>query len=194
VGHGIDTDYFISGYRLPHSEKFVIVAGRMAPSKQPRLIAEALVIARERTPVRATFIGGPMVVEDRAYEAEFIAQVKDVEYIKYVGPQPHTFVRDAVSAGDMFINVSRTQSLDKAVLEAMASGTVPLTTNRAFRSILEPLGLYVESDSPTVLADAIVAVSGRPDFESLRAEVRDIVVRDHSLSALIPRIISTLAS
>jgi len=194
VGHGIDTDYFTSGYRLPHKEKLVIVAGRMAPSKQPKLIAEALVIARERVPVRATFIGGPMVAEDKVYQTEFDAQIKDVEFLKYVGPQPHTFVRDAVSAADLFVNVSRTQSLDKAVLEAMASGTVPLTTNRTFRSMLEPLGLFVESDSPEVLADAVVAVSERPDFESLRMQVRDIVVREHSLVALIPRIISTLSA
>jgi glycosyltransferase involved in cell wall biosynthesis len=164
VGHGIDTDYFTSGYRLPHKEKLVIVAGRMAPSKQPKLIAEALVSARERVPVRATFIGGPMIAEDKVYQTEFEAQVKDVEYIKYVGPQPHTFVRDAVSAGDMFINVSRTQSLDKAVLEAMASGTIPLTTNRAFRAMLEPLGLWLETETTTALSDAIVQVAERPDL------------------------------
>ena len=40
-------------------------------------------------------------------------------------------------SGDLFVNLSDTGSLDKAVLEAMACGLKILTSNEAFKSVLK---------------------------------------------------------
>jgi len=55
---------------------------------------------------------------------------------------------------DIFINLSDTGSIDKAVLEAMASGCLVLTSNEAFTNILKPQ--YLTQKDPARLAEKII--------------------------------------
>ncbi|MEK7063178.1 MAG: glycosyltransferase family 4 protein [Patescibacteria group bacterium] len=191
LGHGIDTEYYKPGYRLRHDEHSVLTVGRIAPSKRLELVIEAVRTATSLgVPIRASIIGGAGVSADSEY-AERVRREAEAANIRYLGPQSTDFVRDAVSAADLFLNVSTTNSVDKAVLEAMAGGTVPITTNPAFRAILEPLGLFVADATPEALAVKIEEVLQRPDFEELRTQVREEVVKNHNLVHCVGSILAT---
>ncbi len=190
LGHGIDTEYYKPGDRHQYGEYLILTAGRVTPSKRLELLIEALSIAKnEGVPLRASIIGGGGVATDSAYvdRVELLAKIED---IRYLGPQSSDFVREAVSTADIFLNASTTNSVDKAVLEAMAGGTIPITTNRAFRPILEPLGLFVEEGTAVAMAAKIREVLARPDFASLRVQVREEVIHRHNLPALARKLLS----
>jgi glycosyltransferase involved in cell wall biosynthesis len=94
------------------------------------------------------------------------------------------------------VNLSDTASLDKAILESMASGCVPVCRNRSFVAIAEEEGLVglVPGAGPAAVAEALRRALELPDPEQevLRERLRAIVVRDHSLKGLIERVVGLL--
>ena len=193
VGHGIDTEFFKPGYRLKHDEALIVSAGRLSPSKHiDRIIDAAKIVHAEGTPLRLSIIGGPGLATDQGYEEALHIRARDEQYIKFLGPQNQEFVRDAVASADICVNASTTNSVDKAVLEAMAAGAVPITNNRAFKDMLEPLGLFVREESAQALAACISDVLKR-DLTPLRDRVREIVVQNHALPSLITKILELYA-
>ena len=190
-GHGIDVDFFTSGYRLLHDELLVVSVSRIAPSKHIDTVIEAVRLAREQgAQVRLSILGGPLTERDVTYDAELRATASPHLFVKFLGSQPPQFVREALSSADIFINASSTNSVDKAVLEAMASGVVPITNNPAFKNMLHTFGLYVEDRSPKALADKLVELS-KADLKPLRESVRAEVVSHHALPALITSILQS---
>ena len=87
---------------------------------------------------------------------------------------------------NVFLNLSLTGSVDRAVLEAMCMGVVPISSNEAFKDMLEPYGLYSEA-SPRNVAEAIVRAS-----QTDPAPLAEYVQREHSIVSLIPKILAQL--
>mgnify|MGYP001574217802 CR=1 FL=1 len=192
VGHGIPTDMFLKKSPGPKGELRIVTVGRISKSKRIIEMLSVLdALARENVLFSFTIAGAPAMPEDFAYEARLKAEVASRPYVarvRFLGGIPHRDLPSILADADIFLNLSKTGGVDKAVLEAMAAGVVPVTTNTAFRSILGPLGLFSEKDSPDVLASAILRARDA-DPEALRA----IVEKDYSLAALIPKILSALA-
>jgi glycosyltransferase involved in cell wall biosynthesis len=191
LGHGIDTDFFAPAYRLLHDELLVVSVSRIARAKHLEDILEAVRLAREGgAKIRLSVLGGPLTQQDKSYAAELHGANAHNLFVKFLGAQPPSFVREALSSADIFINASSTNSVDKAVLEAMASGVVPVTNNPAFKNILKPYGLYIEDRSPRALADKLVALT-KTDLKPLRETMRREVVSHHALPTLITSILQT---
>ena len=74
------------------------------------------------------------------------------------------------------------------MLEAMSCGLLALTSNEAFRDILSTK-YFLEERTSEAVAKGLKRLSAekRPSFE-----LREIVVKNHSLSNLIPNIIKEL--
>jgi glycosyltransferase involved in cell wall biosynthesis len=168
VGHGIDTDFFKPGYRLQHDEALIVSASRIAPSKHIDTIIDAIVAVKE---------SGTAV--PKAYQ-----------YIKMLGPQTQTFVRDALASADIFVNASTTGSIDKAVLEAAASGSIPVSSNSAFKPMLEAYGLFVPAVTAEAFAEVIATVLRRTDRHEVSEQLRAEVVAHHNLSSCISHILA----
>ena len=94
------------------------------------------------------------------------------------------------------MNLSRTGSVDKAVLEAMACGKLVLTSNEAFVNILKNKGaeLMVKPNSPDDLAERIAALASLDvkTRTSIEAKLREEVVQNHNLDHLVQKIISII--
>ncbi len=194
LGHGIDVNFFVPGYRLLHDEFLVVSASRVSPAKHIDDIIEAVRIAREQgAKVRLSIIGGPLTHHDVSYDAKLRAASVQHLFVKFLGSQPQSFVREALSSADIFINASSTNSVDKAVLEAMASGVVPITNNPAFRNMLRPHGLYIEDRSPRALAGKLVELT-KVDLRPMRDLMRAEVEEHHALPTLIASILHTYAA
>src|SRR5690606_23547935 len=90
---------------------------------------------------------------------------------------------------DIFVNFSETGSLDKAVLEAAASGCLVLTSNEAFKSVL-PAYALVEADKQ-VIATRIweLANLSEEKKEQYSLALSDIVVKGHSLNNLVKKLL-----
>jgi len=80
--------------------------------------------------------------------------------------------------GDLFVNFSDMGSVDKVILEAVATGLLVLTSNEAFRDILPEKYLTEKA------LEKIITLSKAKKDESLR----ECIIKDYSLKNLIEKI------
>ncbi len=182
MGHGIDTGIFAPQSHV--MSRKLLSTGRVSVTKNIHLMIEALAQIPE-----ATFdIAGEAIPE---YLVELKNQVKTLgleSRVHFLSTLVPAEIPGLCANSDLFLNLSDTGSMDKAILEAMASGTRVLTSNEAFRSILKPEALTTKD--PQDIAARANALLSHPVDPSLRA----YVVENHELSRLIPRILSNLKS
>lgn len=198
LGQGIDTDRFVpAATRSPEYDRTLLSIARMTPRKRMHEIVEAVAkLDREKTgTVRLIAVGAPVTTEDRGYADRLQEQIKDLgvdDAVELRGAVPFHRVADVYSLGSVLVNVSETGSLDKAILEAMASGCIPISRNRSFAAIAREEGLdwLVPAEGSDALAGSIRHVLDLPESERepLRSRLRSIVIRDHSLAALSEQI------
>ncbi len=186
LGHGIDMERFVCPAHTKGPELRVLTAGRISKTKNVDLILDAVDILRVRgVPLLLTVAGAPGAGADAAYAEALYRRAGST--VHFVGPKSQMEVAALLCQSDVFINLSDTGSLDKAVLEALASGVPTVSSNEAFKETLTPYGLFVPTEKQAV-AEALIRAQGA-DIGPLISDVRS----RHSLSALIPAILKELA-
>lgn len=195
VGHGIDTSVFFPIKRDGNAVKVILSVSRISPTKNQLTMIEAIKYLKEQSiECELYIVGGAVTKIDEEYES----MLKDLvikkgldDVVKFIGPISQRNTVRYYQASDIFLNLSKTGSLDKAVLEAMACGIIPLTTNEAFRDMLDPFGLFVTSGDVEAVAEQITHISSNPmRYTEIANQMRDIVVRDYDLSLLISDVVS----
>ena len=195
TGHGVDTDRFAPAPapRPPNAPFTAVSVGRLSPVKRVEvLIAAARLLRARGLDFRLRLVGDPLE-QHAAYAEQVRAQAADLGgVVEFAGPVAHAQVADAYRAADVMVTASATGSLDKAVLEAMACGLPVIASGEPYRAMLARWGdalLFPEGDA-AALADRLAALMQTPSDEqrALGLALREIVVREHSLSRLIQRL------
>ena len=193
VGHGVDLDHFRPpADDGPLYDRTVLTVGRIAPVKRLEEMIDAIAILRDGgMDVNLKLFGAPFANGDRRYESglrERAANRDLAEHVRFEGAVPFHQVQTAYHAGGLFVNLSETGSIDKAILESMASGCIPVSRNSSFRDIAGENGLewLVPGPGPREVAERIAEVLRRPKDEraALARRMREIVAADHSLDHL----------
>lgn len=202
MGQAINTELFQPSVMSPqpsvntvNNGLRLLTIGRIAPVKNYETIIAACAILRDTWPHgwALTIVGGPITAGDRAYAEKLRNLVREkglVSHIHFAGELAYSEIPGLLAEYDLFLNASRTGSLDKAVLEAMACGLTVLTSNAAYRAILPPQ-YFVEDPLPERFAERIASLAreARPNMG-----LRGIVARDHALCATMDRMAAYLGS
>ncbi|NQU77788.1 glycosyltransferase family 4 protein [Candidatus Falkowbacteria bacterium] len=219
VGQGIDMNIFKpinikktddGGQR---TDIFKIVSvGRIAPSKDYETMIKAVeVLVKGDSPVatgvsaslrdiEVKVIGKANLKEHEEYFGRIKQMVKDKglgEQIKFVGVVPNSEVVKYYQEADLYLNMSHTGSLDRAIIEAMACGCLVLTCNEAARGTLDNVGLnwlmYGKGDHGQ-LADKILEIKKleTKKLDEIGRKLREEVVENHSVERLGRKIIDNL--
>ncbi|MDD4862115.1 MAG: glycosyltransferase family 4 protein [Smithellaceae bacterium] len=190
IGQGIDIDLFQP--REGHgSENFrILYAGRINKTKDPLTIIKALDILVNKQGVRKIrlrIIGHPLVKSEREYLEGLKELVKSKRldgYVEFIDGVPYAKMPEEYNEADLFINPSSTGSLDKVVLEAMASGCLILNCNEAYYKILADKYLFKKGDSDDLAQKIVNLMRLGKDYS-----LRDMVVKNHNLNNFIDRIV-----
>lgn len=201
VGHGVDTDLFApadpystsAGAASTQGAPFTILSvSRIAPIKRLETLIAAAALLRDQHGCEdfQVRIVGNTSERDQDYTSKLYEQVAILRLdaiVHFDGALSQTALPEVYRAADVFVNLSDTGSVDKAVLEALACGVPAITANVAFRKMLALWGetLLVEADAAQ-LAQRIMRLRQRTfeDRCALGLALREIVVRDHSLARL----------
>ncbi len=182
TGHAIDTTMFKPGLQEESNQLRMVTVGRISPIKDYERIIHACVLLNKNWDHawKLSIVGGPLMPRDHEYLTRLKSLVKEhnlENLITFEGPRAFTEIPQVYNNNDMFLSMSTTGSIDKAVLEACASGLVVVTSNEAFKDLL-PSQYFVEKRSPEFLAERIKARAGnsKPVFE-----LRELVEKKHSL-------------
>jgi glycosyltransferase involved in cell wall biosynthesis len=198
TGHGIDCTQFDLPSAAGPRPVDVLCVGRITHAKGQAELLDAL--ARVDPAPSAELAGDILLDSDRAYRDEVAARAAAMGGpVTLLGAVPYPKIADAMRRARLLVNTSRTGSVDKVVLEAMACGTIPLTCNESFRSVfdaeLQERLMFSLGDADD-LASRLTALLTLPDAEraALGQSLRQIVQRDHDLERLIPRIVAEMES
>jgi glycosyltransferase involved in cell wall biosynthesis len=199
TGHGIDTNFFVPA-DAPHDQPFTILSvSRIAPIKKLEILIEAMRrLAAQGQNFRLRIVGGADS-QHTAYENWLRHHTVDqglAQIVEFVGSVPYHQVASIYRTADVMVNLSNTGSIDKAVLEAMSSGLPIITANEAFTPVLQQWSddLLVEADSPEMLAEKLARLAAQSPEKrrALGCELREIVVRDHSLEHLAKKLVDEI--
>lgn len=197
LGHGIDTNLFAPAMHVENAGLRIATIGRVAESKHLlEMIAVLDVLHARGEKFSFTVVGEPVTKAEEVYAQQLREEIAKRPYqanVHLLGAVPHHTLPDLLHAQDVLFNFGTTGNMDKAGLEALAAGVALFSTNQHFEELLGPWGLYVASPNPEHIAQALLHFFGRGDQPAILATLRNKVVAEHSLSALIPKILTELA-
>ncbi len=200
MGHGIDTQRAIPLHIEEVGVARLITSGRISRVKGLEVLLDAYRTLKDRgTPVTFSIFGAPVTPADKTYEQTLYQRLRVAGEIPeeiFRGAVPHAEMPGRRAHADCFLHASETGSLDKTVLDAIMSGLIPFSSSSAYQELFdgyEALLCYPSGDS-TALAERIVAFEAlSPNRRNeISTTLRARVVQEHSLQALIPRILATL--
>jgi len=188
AGHGIDVDLFCPASAGSADPRQLLTVGRITPSKDLETMILAVKSLREDGfDVALDVVGAPFLTEDKFY----FNNLKDLAantglsgVIKFLGARSNDDLPSIYRGHGTFLHASKTGSLDKAVLEAMASGLYVVSSSEAFRFLPE-LYRYHENDAVNLAAKVREIIETRP-----AAGLRDRILREHNLSNLTEKILT----
>lgn len=199
TGHGIDLAHFPLA-PWPQGAPRLLSVGRLTPAKDPLVAIEAVaLLVGEGRDLFLDLVGGGLVTSDEAYRARVEARIAELGLgtrVRLEGAVPYRDIAERYARATVVINPSRTGSLDKVVLEAMASGRPVVSCNVAVRGALAELGpqaadLCFEPGDAVGLARRLAALLDAPAERraALGARLRAIVERDHEVGRLMERLV-----
>lgn len=196
TGHGIDTELFCPDASKNPGEIFTLLTvGRISPTKDIESLIKAvdILVKNNVRGIRVDIVGSPGLDEHLHYSESLKMMVRAMgleEIIHFRGPIPNRETVVYYQRSDLFVNLSGTGSVDKAVLEAMACGCLVLTSNDAFSEFLPPEFL-VEKNQPEKLAERILQLMklSPENAKSLKENLRQIVLKSHNLENLVKKIL-----
>ncbi|MBK8178975.1 MAG: glycosyltransferase family 4 protein [Planctomycetes bacterium] len=205
TGHGIDLEHFDSRGVRPLGTPRLLSVGRLSAAKDPLTVIEAVgkLIAQGRD-VALDIVGAGLASGDAAYEArvrERIAQGGLAQRVLLHPGVSYLRIPEHYRRASVCVNASSTGSVDKVILEAMASARPVVSCNDAFPRVVASLGeagralCFAPGD-----ADGLATQLGRllDQAQERRFELglalREIVARDHELGALIQRLVSHMGA
>ncbi len=185
---GVDTERFFPDARVKRRAHSILFLARMAPSKRPDLLIDALaMLARDGVAFTATFVGAPRP-EDEAYHAALKERVRTLglaSRIAFRGAVTHDATPDLYRAHAVFVNASPSGMLDKTLFEAAACGCRVLASSDDWRALA---GADSSFDSAETLAARLRAALAGEDAPPLAH-----VVEAHSLTTLAEVLVRRLA-
>ncbi len=194
IGHAIDVEQFVPAEaHAPEGPLQLLALGRTARWKGYDTMLEALELALARGLDAELEIRGPQLTEDeRAHRAELEAAVSASPALKsrvrIEPPLPRAKLPALLGAADALISATQprgSDTLDKVVYEAAASGVPVLASNEALSEFLGglPLELRFRPRDPGQLADRLLALAaaGPETRAEIGVELRSRVVAGHSV-------------
>lgn len=187
MGHAID----MSRFQLSESEReknLVISVGRISRTKGTEKIIDAVKkLIAQRKDVHLELYGLPLTDEDKIFQKELEKSVQ-TSNIRFMGGIQYNHIHTRYQSAQVFVNMSDTGSLDKAVLEAMACGCPVVTSNEAFKDIV-PTDCFVASNDVYALATAILNQLEHPVASN---ELRARVVEAHDMQQTLGKLMNVI--
>lgn len=189
VGHGIDTEQFVPG-NMSRDPTLLVTVGRITAAKRFPIIFHALAALEE--PYHLVIVGVPVTAEDRRTYTGLSDLIRRLHLEGRVVMQTmsHEALPSLLQRATLFLHASET-ALDKAVLEAMASGCAVVSCADAVQSIL-PNTLHASPEQMAGVVQWFCSLP-KPEQDDLRQTLRDAVTKHHSLPRLIERLCTEMS-
>lgn len=193
VGQGIDTTLFIPASKVPSDTLRLVTVGRISQSKNlETLIAACARFKEVGTKFHLTIVGVPVTEAEHLYDIKMkalTAYLGLIDNVTWAGPTSNHQLPQLLQQSDIFIHDGSTNSLDKALLEAVLCGCVVVTSNPAYKALTQELApeyLFLVKDEKN-LANII---KNKHQYTENMLKVKSLVKEKFTTSNLISGIVS----
>lgn len=200
IGHGIDIGRFRSlrpvGPMGQNGPVRILSVGRISKIKDYETLVRAAKILKDKGfDFNLKIVGRPVMSYDLEYFESLKKLVQDLgleNEIKFVGFVPYSRIADYYKESDIFVNLAPKGGIDKAVLEAMASGSLVLAANEAFKRYFGRFGrvLVFTHGVPNDLAQKIEDLLNlsNENWGDIVTFLQRSVEKNHSVQGAVDRI------
>lgn len=191
---GVDISQFQPSAAPARAPRSILFFARIAPSKRPELLVEALAKLKERGVQFSASFYGSALPQDAAYyeniKKEGVARLGGSA--AFFPGQPHAAAPKIFASHDIFVNLSRSGMYDKTLFEAAASGSLVLAASRDFASLAGNRFSFEEDGNG--LAERLLTLLNLPGIEKeqARAQMRSLA-EHHSLASLAAKLAAELS-
>lgn len=200
TGQGIDTARFVPPAEEPLDGPIVSI-GRISPVKDYETLLRATArLGQSGAAVRLRIVGGAHLASEARYLERLgglAAALGVAERVRFEAGVPHQAVAGVYQAARLFASASRTGSLDKAVLEALACGRLAVTCNEAFGAFFgaEAERYTFPAGDDNALAERLEWLMGLGARERRERGLvlRERVVAEHGVEHLAEELVALLA-
>lgn len=188
VGQGIDMSRFPQRVLDTHQELRIVTVGRISGSK--RILEMLPVLDRlsaENTPFTFMVVGEPLTEADMGYEEQLRTAVASKPYadsVTFAGAVAYARIPSVLASADVMLHLSKTGSVDKAVLDALAAGTRVVSTSEAFKTPMP--GVTSVADNPEAIALALCQKGDAPEV------MQSYISEHYGLAKLVQKILALL--
>jgi glycosyltransferase involved in cell wall biosynthesis len=203
TGHGIDLAHFDARSENPAHPARLLSVGRITPRKDPlTLVAGLSILAGRGHDLALDLVGGGLAAGDEAYRRTLAEEIElggSKHRVFLPGEIPYRDIPRWYRRATIFVSASRTGSVDKVVLEAMATGRPVVTSNDAFPALFAELGdlaprLTFAPGDASELAERIewLLALSPAERHAIGERLRAIVARDHEVDRLMARLVAEM--
>jgi len=181
MGHGIDMERFKPG--VDRDENLIVTVGRITKAKQFNLIVDVLGDLPKNYFLE--LVGVTMTKSDVKLKKELLHKINQhgLRDRVSIAKLDQDALAQLLSRTQLFVHASHT-GLDKAVLEAMASGCLVASCGKAFADVLPPECFAEKDEGLKSVAEDLLKLSEKED-QAMRTLLRSIAEKYFSLETLI---------
>ena len=183
----VDTSYFLPGVKAP--APLAVIVGQMNPGSIKRkgvdVAIRAAALLGERIPDFRLVVAGPLTEEGAAALESIVAEC-GARNVEIRGQLSREEKREVLSAAWWYLQPSQHEGFGLAVVEAMASGAVPVcSTAGSLPEVVGEGGILLSEATPKNIAAVIDAMSrdrGRLGESAQKARVQALSYSRHARS------------
>lgn len=150
---GVDLELFTRLPEVPRDPRGILFLGRLAPSKRPHLLLQALeLLMRKGVTFSASFYG------PSGSDLSYVEKLKDLvhelklsESVQFMPPVAHAETPQIFNRFGIFVNCSPSGMYDKTLFEAASSECMVVAASKDFAELVPPRFVF-EDNNPEDLA------------------------------------------
>jgi len=194
---GVDTKLFDRLPELSRDPRGVLFYARLAPSKRPDLLLEALALLNNKGFAFSAHFYGTPLPKDAAYAQKLKDKTKEwnlEKSVQFLPGTPHSEAPRIFNAHALYIDLGASGMYNKTLFEAAACEALVITSSEDFAQLVDEKFIYREH-GPEELCEKIEKLLKLPLIEQQGAGVTlHNIAKRHSLEALGIRLVQEVRS
>ncbi|MBP7741234.1 MAG: glycosyltransferase family 4 protein [Candidatus Pacebacteria bacterium] len=190
---GIDLSRFSETSLVVRAPRSILFLARIAPSKRPDMLIEALgLLRKEGISSTASIVGSPLPM-DEDYYSSLVNRAKELglsSQVTFSRGVSHDETPAIYASHDIFVNCSRSGMFDKTLFEAAAAGCLVLAVSEDFSQMTGDDLVFIDAASLATKLQGLLKSSPQ-EKEVLQLLLRQVAERE-SLATLALELQATI--
>jgi glycosyltransferase involved in cell wall biosynthesis len=191
---GIDLDRFASQVEVPRPPRSILFLARIAPSKRPEMLIDALgSVLASGISFTADIVGSPLP-DDESYAESLAVRAEALglhDRVRFLPGVPNATTPAIYRAHDIFVNCSPSGMFDKTLFEAAACGCRVIASSDDFH---DSAGDEAYAPDTEALASRLIDALDFDEDMTTRTRIRmQALARAESIGTLMDRICTELS-